>query len=114
MISMGHSNYISHKNSHTVSQVDNSNTVHHMPVMFHSLNIFQLKIHIPTEGVSSHQILVAPGEGILRHDRLGSGDHFVKVGIGVPKPEVMTRRQRELIHLFSLLESPPENGLVRS
>ena len=43
VISMGHSNYISPKNSHTVSNVDNLNTVHHMPVMFQSLNIFSVE-----------------------------------------------------------------------
>ena len=72
----------------------------------------QLCVSIPPEGAASHVTLVAAGEGIPREDRLGSGDHFVKVGIRIPNPKAMTRRQLELIRRFSQLELPPENGVV--
>ena len=72
-------------------------------------------VQLPPEGTSSHRTLVVPGAGIPRMDQaMDAGNHFVKVGIKVPKLESLTKRQRELIKLFSLLEPAPENGLVSS
>ena len=70
-----------------------------------------MSVNLPENGVSSHQTLVVPGQGIPRNDRLSSGDHFVRIGIEVPKK--LSHRQRELIRHFSILEPPVENGLVR-
>ena len=69
-----------------------------------------MSVNLPENGVSSHQTLVVPGKGIPRTDRLNSGDHFVRVGIQVPKK--LSHRQRELIRHFSILEPPVENGVV--
>ncbi len=43
-------------------------------------------------------------------DQANAGDHFVKIGIKIPKS--LSSRQRELIKQFSVLEPPVENGVV--
>jgi len=67
-------------------------------------------VPLPKEGISSHQSVVMPGKGIPRMDQANAGDHFVKIGIKIPKS--LSRRQLELIRQFSVLEPPIENGLV--
>ena len=67
-------------------------------------------VPLPKENISSHQSVVIPGKGIPRMDQANAGDHFVKIGIKIPKS--LSSRQRELIRQFSVLEPPVENGVV--
>lgn len=70
----------------------------------------KLKVPLSDEGTPSHKTLVSPGQGIPRPDYSYSGNHFVKVGIKIPKK--FSQKQIDIIRAFSLTEPLPENGLV--
>ena len=61
---------------------------------------------------SSHKKLVAPGEGVFISETLGRGNHFVDVGIKVPKS--LSERQKTLLMKIFESEEKLDNGIVEN